>query len=98
MARGSAALLSLNLWIVGSVCLVALFWIVSIVVGFVWYPAVGGELSAEPTKSGLASSGAANKPLGFLQLICGGLGLRQYTSLPRPAWTKARHFQRFSLD
>ena len=64
MGRRRHVFLSLNLWIVGSVSLVVLFWIVSIVVGFVWYPAVGGELSAEPTKSRLASSGTADKPVG----------------------------------
>ena len=100
MGRRRRIFLSLNLWIVGSVCLVAVFWIVSIVVGFVWYPAVGGELSAEPTKSRLTPSGAADKPVGFLQLICGGLGFvntQVYRAQPGPqpvissglAWTDA---------
>jgi cytochrome c553 len=100
MVRKRGVFSSLNLWIVGSVCLVALFWIVSIVVGFIWYPAVGGELSAEPTENGLASSGTAEKPLGFLQLICGGLGFvntQVYRAQPGPqpvissdlAWTDA---------
>ena len=92
MVRRRSVFLSLNPWILGSVCLVFLFWIVSIVVGFVWYPAVGGELNAN------GSPGvSANR---FLQLICGGLGLvntQAYSAQPGPqpvvssnlAWTDA---------
>ena len=77
MVRRRSVFLALNPWILGSVCLVVLFWIVSIVVGFVWYPAVGGA----PT------SGPKGKPLGFLQLICGGLGFvdtRAYSAQTGP--------------
>jgi len=46
MVRRRRVVSALSPWIVGSVCLVVLFWIVSIVVGFVWYPTVGGGLAA----------------------------------------------------
>lgn len=81
-------------WILGSICLVVLFWIVAIIVGFFWYPAVAPEpLAKEGSRS-------ADGPLGFLQLICGGLGFvntRAYTAQPGPspiistdlAWTDA---------
>jgi cytochrome c553 len=95
MVRKRSVFSVLSPWIVGSVCLVVLFWIVSIVVGFVWYPAVGGGLAPEPGKSGIA-----NKPVGILQLICGGLGFvntQVYSEQPEPqpvissdlAWTEA---------
>src|ERR1700740_2344943 len=95
MARKRRAFSTLSPWIVGSVCLVVLFWIVSIVVGFVWYPTVGGGLAAQPNKSGIA-----DKSVGILQLICGGLGFvntQVYSAQPEPravissdlAWTDA---------
>jgi cytochrome c553 len=100
MVRRRSVFSALNPWILGSVGLVVLFWIVSIVVGFVWYPAVGEGLIAAPTKSGRTSAGAADKPLTFLQLICGGLGFvntQGYSAQPGPqpvvssdlAWTDA---------
>jgi cytochrome c553 len=84
-------------WILASVCLVVLFWIVAILIGFLWYPALGGNPIADTTKEG---SRPADKPLGFLQLICGGLGFvntRAYAEQPGPspiisselAWTDA---------
>jgi cytochrome c553 len=100
MVKRRSVFLALNPWILGSVCLVVLFWIVSIVVGFVWYPAVGEGLIAAPTQSGRTSAGAADKRVGFLQLICGGLGFvntQAYSAQPAPqpvvssdlAWTDA---------
>ena len=88
MARKHGFFATSNPWILGSICLVVVFWIVAILVGFLWYPAVGGEPLAA----------RANKPLGFLQLICGGLGFvntRAYSAQPGPtpvissdlAWT-----------
>jgi cytochrome c553 len=95
MVRKRRFFRALSPWIVGSICLVVLFWIVSIVIGFVWYPAVGGGPAAEASKSG----GTA-KPVGILQLICGGLGFvntQVYSAQPGPrpvissdlAWTEA---------
>ena len=95
MVRKRRFFRALSPWIVGSVCLVVLFWIASIVIGFVWYPAVGGGLAAEASQSG----GTA-KPVGILQLICGGLGFvntQVYSAQPGPrpvissdlAWTEA---------
>lgn len=78
MARKRGPFKTFNRWMLGSICLVVLFWIVAIVIGFVWYPAVGGDLSA----------GAKGKPLGLLQLICGGLGFVNtsvYSQQPGPA-------------
>ena len=87
MARRRRPFRTFSPWILGSICLVVVFWVVSIVVGFLWYPALG---SARSTK----------QPLGFLQLICGGLGFvdtRAYSTQPGPspvissdlAWTDA---------
>lgn len=78
MARKRGPFKTFNRWVLGSICLVVLFWMVSIVVGFVWYPAVGGDLSA----------GGKGKPPGLLQLICGGLGFVNtgvYSQQPGPS-------------
>jgi cytochrome c553 len=84
MARRHGPFATFSPWILGSICLIVAFWIVSLLIGFLWYPAVG----------------AGNKPGGFLQLICGGLGIvdnRAYSTQPAPspvvssdlAWTDA---------
>jgi cytochrome c553 len=78
MARKRGPFKTFNRWVLGSICVVVLFWIVAIVIGFVWYPAVGGDLTA----------GAKGKPLGLFQLICGGLGFvntRIYSQQPGPS-------------
>jgi cytochrome c553 len=97
MDRKRSVLLPLNPWILGSVCLVVVFWAVSIVVGFVWYPAVGGglivsgstDLSSGPARLSSPKSSAKEgaSPYGLLQLICGGLGLvntQVYSAQPQP--------------
>jgi cytochrome c553 len=90
VARKHGPFATSNPWILASICLVVVFWIVAILIGFLWYPTLGGEP--------LAASG--KKPLGFLQLICGGLGFVNtgaYSAQPGPspvissdlAWTDA---------
>jgi len=78
MARNRGLFKTFNPWMLVSICLVALFWIVAIVVGFVWYPALNADLTA----------GSKGKPLGLLQLICGGFGFvdtRFYSQQPGPS-------------
>jgi cytochrome c553 len=84
MARRRGPFATFSPWVLRSIGLILAFWIVSLLIGFLWYPAVGG----------------GNKPGGFLQLICGGLGIvdnRGYSAQPAPspvvssevAWTDA---------
>jgi cytochrome c553 len=84
MARRHGPFATSSPWLLGGICLIVAFWIASLLIGFLWYPA---------TASG-------NKPRGFLQLICGGLGIvdnRAYAAQPAPspvvsseiAWTDA---------
>jgi cytochrome c553 len=82
MARKHGPFATFSPWIFGSICLIIFFWVTSILIGFLWFPAV---------ESG-------KKRPGFLQLICGGLGWvdnRGYAQQPAPppvvatevAWT-----------
>jgi len=84
MARKHGPFATFSPWILGSICLIVAFWIASLLIGFLWYPAIA----------------SGNKPRGFLQLICGGLGFvdnRAYGAQPGPspvvssdlAWTDA---------
>ena len=84
MARKHGPFATFSPWILGSICLIVAFWIASLLIGFLWYPAIA----------------SGNKPRGFLQLICGGLGFvdnRAYGTQPGPspvvssdlAWTDA---------
>jgi cytochrome c553 len=78
MARKRGPFKTFNRWVLGSISLIVVFWIVAIIIGFVWYPAVGGDLTA----------GSKGKPLGILQLICGGLGFVNtavYSQQPGPS-------------
>jgi len=77
MARKHGPFATFNPWILGSICLIVVFWILSIVVGFLWYPAVAEGVAA-----------GTNKPVGLLQLICGGLGFvdtQAYRTQPGPS-------------
>src|ERR1700736_5826069 len=58
MARKHGPFATFSPWIFGSICLVIAFWITTILIGFLWFPAV---------ESG-------KNRFRFLQLICGGLG------------------------
>lgn len=72
MARKHGPFATFSPWILGGICLIVAFWIVSLLIGFLWYPAIGSG-----TKRG-----------GFLQLICGALGIvdnRAYSAQPAPA-------------
>jgi cytochrome c553 len=82
MASKHGPFATFNPWIVWSIVLVVVFWVVSLLIGFVWYPA--------------AASG--NSRLGLLQIMCGGLGWvdnSTYAQQPKPpaivatevAWT-----------
>jgi len=84
MARRHGPFATFSPWVLGGICLIVTFWIVSLLIGFLWYPAVG----------------SGGKPGGFLQLICGGLGIvdnRAYAAQAAPspvvssdlAWTDA---------
>ncbi|MBV8276422.1 MAG: cytochrome c4 [Verrucomicrobia bacterium] len=84
MAREHGPFATFSPWVLGGICLIVAFWIVSLLIGFIWYPTIGG----------------GGKPSGFLQLICGGLGIvdnRAYAAQPTPspvvsselAWTDA---------
>ena len=84
MARKHGPFATFSPWVLGGICLIVAFWIVALLIGFLWYPAIGG----------------GNKPGGFLQLICGGLGIvdnSAYSAQPAPspvvsselAWTDA---------
>jgi cytochrome c553 len=100
VARKHGSFATSNPWILASICLVVVFWIVAVLIGFLWYPALGEEPLAAPAKDGPTSSRPVDKPPGFLQLICGGLGFvntRAYSAQPGPsplissdlAWTDA---------
>lgn len=84
MARRRGPYATFSPWVLRAICLILAFWIVALLIGFLWYPAIG----------------SGNKPGGLLQLICGGLGIvdnRGYSAQPAPspvvssevAWTDA---------
>lgn len=84
MARNHGPFATFSPWVLGGICLIVAFWIVALLIGFLWYPAIASR----------------DQPGSFIQLICGGLGIvdnRAYAIQPAPspvvsselAWTDA---------